>query len=245
MSDLAAVTPSRAPTVIAPDDPAGARGYRGRAMEGSIARWYSRTRGSESQLAGWRAQAAAIAASLPLGAAVLEIAPGPGYLAVELARTGRLDVSALEISRTFVEIASEHARQAGVPVAVREGDAARMPFADGTFDLTICQAAFKNFSRPQAAVDEMYRVLRPGGRSVIQDLQRNATDRELRTEVAGMGLGRFRSFLTYRTLRALRRRAYSPAEFAMFAGRSSFRTCETEVRGIEVEVRLRKAAGPT
>ncbi len=244
MSELAAVAPSSPRSAVAPDASTSARGYRGAAMEGSIARWYSRTRGSESQRAGWRSQAASIAASLPRGADVLEVAPGPGYLAVELARTGRLRVSALEISRTFVEIVAEHAREAGVAVAVREGDASRMPYAGDSFDFVICQAAFKNFSRPQAAIDEFYRVLRPGGQGVIQDMQRNATDREIRTEVAGMGLGRFRSFLTYRTLRSLRSRAYTPAEFATFAARSSFAGCETEVRGIEVEVRLRKSVGP-
>lgn len=244
MTESASATSPLPRSAVAPDAGPAARGYRGPAMEGSIARWYSRTRGSESQLAGWRAQAAAIAASLPDGAAVLEVAPGPGYFAVELARTGRLRVSALEISRTFVQIAGEHARAAGVEVAVREGDASRMPFADGSFDFVICQAAFKNFSRPQGAVDEMYRVLRPGGLAVIQDMHRDATDRELRAEVAGMGLGRFRSFLTYRTLRSLRKRAYTAREFATLAERSPFHACGTEVRGIEVEVRFRKGADP-
>jgi len=44
---------------------------------------------------------------------VLEVAPGPGYLAVEMARWGRLRVTGLDISHTMVEIATEHARKAG------------------------------------------------------------------------------------------------------------------------------------
>ncbi|PSK65163.1 hypothetical protein B0E53_02902 [Micromonospora sp. MH33] len=55
-------------------------------MEGATARWYARNRGSAAQLAEYRRQAARLAEGLPAGAAVLEVAPGPGYLA---ARSGR------------------------------------------------------------------------------------------------------------------------------------------------------------
>src|SRR5207247_5182412 len=116
-----------------------------------------------SQIDEWRRQAAELTGALPDGAQVLEVAPGPGYFAIELARPGPLGVTAMDISRTFVEIASENARRAGVTVDFRQGDVAAMPFADGSFDLVVCQAAFKNFSQPRRALDEMHRVLRVGG----------------------------------------------------------------------------------
>ena len=96
----------------------------------------------------------------------LEVAPGPGYLAVEMARTGRVLVTGLDVSRTFVQIAEQNAREAGVSVDFRQGDAAAMPFADDSFDLVVCQAAFKNFTLPQTAIAEMHRVLRPGRTTV-------------------------------------------------------------------------------
>ena len=128
-------------------------------MEGRMARWYARQRGTESQLALYRKQASALTAGLPTGAKVLEIAPGPGYLTLELARLGRFQVSGLDISRTFVELASEHARQAGLSIDFRHGDVASIPFEPGSFDLIVCQAAFKNFTQPVRALDEMQRVL--------------------------------------------------------------------------------------
>ncbi|HTW76763.1 MAG TPA: class I SAM-dependent methyltransferase [Thermoplasmata archaeon] len=222
------------------DAEVGSKGYRGVAMEGSIARWYARTRGSESQRAGWRRQAAAIAASLPDPADVLEIAPGPGYLSVELARTGRLRVTALEISATFVAIAQENARRAGVAVEIRQGDASQMPFEPASFDFLICQAAFKNFSRPMAAIREMYRVLRPGGRAVIQDMHRGARDAEIAAEVRGMQLGAVRAFMTGRALTSLRKRAYSQEQFLDLARTSPFGGAQVVVRGIEIEVTLAK-----
>ena len=140
-------------------------------MEGIMARWYARQRGTPSQIEAWRKQAAQLTVGLPPGAAVLEVAPGPGYLAIETARLGRFHVTGLDISRTFVEIASEKARQAAVGVDSRHGDAAAMPFEPEAFDLIICQAAFKNFRRPVSALDEMHRVLRSGGVAVIHDMR--------------------------------------------------------------------------
>jgi ubiquinone/menaquinone biosynthesis C-methylase UbiE len=214
------------------------KGYRGLPMEGTVARRYADLRGTESQLAGNRAEAARLTGGLPDGAAVLEVAPGPGYFAVEMARPGRLDVTALDISATFVEIAREHARREGVAVEVRQGDAADLPFADGSFDLVVCQAAFKNFSDPAGAIAEMHRVLRPGGAAVIQDMRHEATRAEIRGEVAGMRLGWLSALSTRLILGRLRRRAYTRAQFESMAAASPFGGAEIQVAGIGIEVRM-------
>ena len=214
---------------------------KGPEMEGPIARWYARIRGTGRQLAECRKQASELAAGLPAGARVLEVAPGPGYLAVELARPGRLQVTGLDISRTFVEIAREHARAEGVTVDFRQGDVAQMPFETGSFDLVVCQAAFKNFPRPLSALAEMHRVLRVGGSAVIHDMSRDATHDDIDREVKAMGLGRFSSFTTRGTLEMLKRRAYAPAQFERLAAESLFQTCRITTQGIGLEVRLKKA----
>lgn len=212
-------------------------------MEGFIARWYARIRGTESQLAEFREQASHLTAGLPDGARVLEVAPGPGYHAVEMARLGRFSVTGLDISRTFVDLASDHARRAGVSVDFREGDVSRMPFDADSFDLVVCQAAFKNFRRPVAALDEMHRVLRDGGVAVIQDMNRAVSGADIAREVRRMRLGGFNAFMTRRSLAMLRRRAYSPALFERLAAESAFRTCRITTDGIGLEVRLTKPVG--
>jgi ubiquinone/menaquinone biosynthesis C-methylase UbiE len=208
-------------------------------MEGRVARWYARNRGSASQLAECRRQAARLTAGLPSGAAVLEVAPGPGYQAVEIAKAAPLRVTGLDISHTMVEIATETARRAGVEVEFRQGDVSAMPFAAGTFDLIVCQAAFKNFRRPRAALDEMHRVLRPGGQAVIQDMNREVTHAEIAAEVGAMRLSRVNAFLTRLTLSTmLRRRAYSTAGFERLVAHTAFGSCETHASGMTLEVRL-------
>jgi len=216
--------------------------FKGPEMEGPIARWYARVRGSKSQLETYRKQAQNLTAGLRDGARVLEVAPGPGYLAIEMARAGRLRVTGLDISRTFVDIATANAREAAVAVDFRQGDVARMPFETESFDLVVCQAAFKNFTLPLSALAEMYRFLRAGGTAVIQDMSRDATHADIEREVDEMDLGRFSTFTTKATLEMLKRRAYAPAQFEHLASDSPFRTCEITSDGIGLEVRLKKPA---
>ena len=213
---------------------------KGPEMEGMVARWYARLRSSGNQIEEYRNQAARLTEGLPVGATVLEVAPGPGYLAIEMARLGRFRVSALDISHTFIQIGRENARQAGVSVDFRQGDAAVMPFAAESFDLIVCQAAFKNFTYPGSALDEMYRVLRSGGTAVIQDMSKDASHADIELEVKRMKLGRLSSFTTKATLESLRRRAYTPAQFERLVAESAFRTCAIQTEGLGLEVRLTK-----
>jgi len=215
---------------------------KGPEMEGPVARWYARVRGSNSQLEMYRKQALQLTGGLAAGANVLEVAPGPGYLAVEMARTGRIHVTGLDISRTFVQIASENARTAGVSVDFRQGDAAKMPFEAESFDLVLCQAAFKNFTLPRTALAEMHRVLRTGGTALIQDMSREATHADIEDEVNGMQLGWLSAFMTKATLESLRNRAYSSAKLEKLVAESPFRAGEITKAGIGLEVRLTKSA---
>jgi ubiquinone/menaquinone biosynthesis C-methylase UbiE len=211
-------------------------------MEGMTARWYARQRGTPSQIALYREQASQLTAGLPDAAAVLEVAPGPGYLAIEVARLDRFEVTGLDISRTMVDIARENATAAGVTVDFEQGDATAMPFADGSFDLIVCQVAFKNFRRPVSALDEMHRVLRPGGLAVIQDMRKEATTAEIDREVRSQGLGAVNGFITRRVLAGLRNRAYSIAQFERLVADSRFSSCTVHAEGIGVEVQLRREA---
>jgi len=127
---------------------------------------------------------------------------------------------------------------------VRQGDASRMPFPDGSFDLVVCQAAFKNFSRPQAAVSEIYRVLRPNGIARIEDMRHDASDAAILDEVDAMHLGAIRARMTRSALRSLRRRAYTVEQMCGFARASPFGGGEVVASGIGLELTMRRP-GPS
>ena len=46
-----------------------------------------------------------------------------------------------------------------------------MPYEDESFDFVVCRAAFKNFADPVGALNEIHRVLRPGGKGSVHDLR--------------------------------------------------------------------------
>src|SRR5437667_1729419 len=160
--------------------------YKGLPMEGIIATWYARN--TANNVSRTRKCVNTVTARLEPRARVLEVAPGPGYLAIEIARMGDYSVSGLDISHSFVRIATENARKAGVSVDFRHGDAAHMPFPDESFDYVVCRAAFKNFSDLLGASNEIHRVLVHGGRASIIDLRKDASPADIDDEVAGMHL---------------------------------------------------------
>src|SRR5260370_36109348 len=167
---------------------------KGVPVESIIATWYARN--TANDVRGTQKSASSIADRLKPGARVLEVAPGPGYLAIEIAKLGDYSVAGLDISNSFVRIAAENARKAGVSVDFGHGDAAHMPFPDESFDFVVCRAAFKNFSDPVGALNEIHRVLMPGGRASIFDLRKDASPAAIDDEVAGMHLSAWNAMLT-------------------------------------------------
>jgi ubiquinone/menaquinone biosynthesis C-methylase UbiE len=214
-------------------------GYKGLAMEGAIATWYARN--TRKDVGRHKLMAAELAAKIAPGSDVLEIAPGPGYFCIELKRLGNFKVTGLDISRTFVDIARREARQAGLEIDFQLGNASAMPFSDESFDFTFCQAAFKNFSQPVEAIAEMHRVLRPGGTAVINDLRADVTDEEMQREVDQMGLGTLDRWMTKWIFKTtLMKSAYGVDAMQELIARTPFKQGDISVRGMSLEVWLRK-----
>lgn len=219
------------------------KAYRGGGMEGRVARWYARTR--RNDLEDFRRQARAVAEQFPRGCKMLEVAPGPGFFAVELAKLGDFKITGLDISKTMVEIAKDNARDAGVNIDFGLGNASAMPFADESFDFIYCAAAFKNFSEPVKALDEMHRVLRPGGEAVVMDLRKDVSVDEIDSCIKQSGRSRLDAWLTKWTFRCmLIKRAYTKEEFLRMAEQSHFGACQIKVVPIALEVRFTRSAHP-
>jgi ubiquinone/menaquinone biosynthesis C-methylase UbiE len=208
-------------------------------MEGQVANWYAKN--TRKDLDEFKALAKRMSANLSEGASVLEVAPGPGYFAIELAKLGERKITGLDISNTFVDIARKNALEEGVRVDFQRGNASRMPFPDCSFDLIVCRAAFKNFTEPLAALTEMRRVLRSGGKALIIDLRRDAPKQTIDEYVDKMNMGAINSVVTKLTFRLmLLKRAYTRDEFDQFISASGFENFDIQEVPIGFEISLWK-----
>jgi ubiquinone/menaquinone biosynthesis C-methylase UbiE len=212
-----------------------AKPYKGLGMEGAVARWYAAL--TMKSIEDFKELARRTAEQIPPQSTVLEVAPGPGYFAIELARLGDYQITGLDISETFVEIARTKAAQANVRVDFRRGNASNMPLPNEAFDFIICRAAFKNFSEPTRALAEMHRVLKPGGHALIIDLRRDASKQSIEQAVNAMRLGTVNRIITRLTFRfMLLKRAYTKAEFEAMISTTKFSNVEIRegLTGLEI-----------
>src|ERR1700727_256789 len=100
-----------------------------RGMEGMVAKWYAAN--TAEMMKEYIELAQRISTQVPQGSAVLEVAPGPGYFCIELAKRGSYQITGLDISRSMVKIASKKAAEAGVKVEFTQGSASNIPFPAG------------------------------------------------------------------------------------------------------------------
>jgi ubiquinone/menaquinone biosynthesis C-methylase UbiE len=213
--------------------------HKDRGMEGMVAKWYTTNTGQSREE--FAKLARRVAGELSPGSTGLEVAPGPGYFCIELAKLGDYAITGLDISHTFVEIASQKAAEAGVEVNFRQGNASSMPFADDSFDFLLCRAAFKNFGQPVRALQEMCRVLKPGGRGLIVDLKKDASMEAIHREVNGMGLSAANKMITKLTFRFfLLRTAYTRPQFEYMLAQTNFRSTSIREEGIGFEISMTK-----
>ncbi|MBI3073414.1 MAG: class I SAM-dependent methyltransferase [Deltaproteobacteria bacterium] len=101
-------------------------------------------------------------AGVRAGQTVLDVGCGTGVVAVTAARKGAR-VAGLDLTPELLERAHENSRIAGVEIAWREGDAEKLPFGDAAFDVVVSQFGHMFAPRPEVALGEMLRVLKPGG----------------------------------------------------------------------------------
>jgi ubiquinone/menaquinone biosynthesis C-methylase UbiE len=216
-----------------------AKPFKGLGMEGAIARWYAGL--TKKSMDDFKSLARRVAQQIHSGASVLEVAPGPGYFAIELAKLGNYHINGLDISETFVEIARNNAIDARVDVDFQQGNASNMPFADESFDFLLCRAAFKNFSEPFRALEEMHRVLKPGGKALIIDLRRDASMESISQAVNQMNVSTMNRFITKLTFRhMLLKRAYTKTEFEQMIAATKFSSATFDENLIGLEILLSK-----
>jgi ubiquinone/menaquinone biosynthesis C-methylase UbiE len=110
----------------------------------------------------------------PADRRILDVGCGTGVFAARvLERFPSTAVWGLDLSEGMLRKAAERCRAARDRIHLVRGDSARLPFASDVFDVVTCTHSFHHYPRQEQAVAEMHRVLRPGGRLLIIDGDRD------------------------------------------------------------------------
>ncbi|MGH3487955.1 MAG: class I SAM-dependent methyltransferase [Actinopolymorphaceae bacterium] len=125
----------------------------------------------------YRRIAADVADAVPDGGAVLDVGTGPGVLLVEIAkRRADVKLTGIDLSADMVTAANRNLQPHRDRAVARVGDVTGLEFPDDSFDLIVSSFSLHHWDDPAAAVPELARVLRPGGRLYLYDFHRAPFD---------------------------------------------------------------------
>ena len=107
------------------------------------------------------------------GMKVLDIASGTGDLALAFAlRAGKGNVTASDINHEMLAIGAKRLEAADAGALVVEADAENLPFSDDSYDVVTVSFGIRNMTHKDRALQEMLRVLKPGGRLLVLEFSR-------------------------------------------------------------------------
>jgi ubiquinone/menaquinone biosynthesis C-methylase UbiE len=122
----------------------------------------------------WRTaenSASFLLAHLAPGMSLLDVGCGPGTITADLAgRLGEGTVVGIDLAEEVVELAREqHLVTDGANLSFQAGNVYALEFADATFDVVYAHQVLQHLGRPVEALEEMHRVLKPGGLAAVRD----------------------------------------------------------------------------
>src|SRR5690349_4170976 len=106
---------------------------------------------------------------------ILDVATGTGDFAIQAARALNPDkIIGVDISSGMMEFGRKKIEEKSLDkkIELRRGDSENLPFERGNFDAVICAYGVRNFENLEKGLEEMYRVLKPGGKMVVLEFSK-------------------------------------------------------------------------
>lgn len=171
---------------------------------------------------------------------ILEVGPGPGFLAIEMALLSpELQVTGLDISETMIEIAINNVKEYGVSEGIefRKGDASKMPFEDSVFDFVISSGSLHHWKEPIKIFNEIHRVLKEGRKALVSDPRKDTPKEQIEALTKNMNIGS--KFMRW-GLRKSFRESYTAQEIENLIKDTKFTDFKIDVEDIGLKIWLTK-----
>ena len=172
---------------------------------------------------------------------LLDVGTGPGWLLVKLHQLrSAAKLTGVDISPAMVAKARQNMKKAGCAEAIeiREAGAQCLPFADGSFDTVVSTGSLHHWKDPVGGLNEVHRVLRPGGHGLIYDLVRRMPEHVRQQAARQYG----RLWMTLSWLHSFEEPFYAPEDMEQLAASTRFGRGQTRFVGVLCCLILRKAA---
>jgi len=111
------------------------------------------------------------------GGKLVDVGCGPGYLIAVIAKSlPHLDIIGVDIAEEMLQAATDNLSSSGLRERVKfqRGDVRELPFEDNAVDFVVSSLSLHHWSEPEPALQEIRRVLKPGGQFLIFDLRRDS-----------------------------------------------------------------------
>jgi ubiquinone/menaquinone biosynthesis C-methylase UbiE len=162
---------------------------------------------------------------------LLDIGTGPGWLLVKLHQQApSMQLVGIDSSPSMVTEAQRNMVKAGVSgtIEIKEGNASQIPFDGDSFDIVVSQWSIHHWKHPVEGLNEVYRVLKPGGYALMYDLVSDTPAGAL--EEIGRKVGRFKIWLFW--LHGFEEPFYSRENYEALASSTLFKEGRTQFVGI-------------
>ena len=163
----------------------------------------------------------------------LDIGTGAGYIPIFISRGNpHIQITGIDRSQSMIKRAQDHAASlgAGENAVFEAGDAANLKYPDDTFDMVITTMTIHCLRKPVQMLNEIHRVLKPGGKAWVIDLREyTREDYDMYRKIKAQSPWFMRPFITEKSMN---HGSYTPRDIEMFFRQSPFIKWQFSLDGI-------------
>lgn len=168
---------------------------------------------------------------------LLDVGTGPGWLLMKIHdKAPQMKLVGIDYSAAMVDVAKKNTSALANGVEIRQGDAANLQFAEKSFDIVVSTASLHHWKEPITGINEIYRVLKNGGVSLIYDVVKDIPE-SIYAE-ARRQFGKFKITLFW--LHSFEEPFYTQEKFKALAEPTLFKDCKSRFTGLLYCIILKK-----